>query len=146
MKYSPYKQGYFRPVCDSKYRGTRPIIYRSGLELTFYRWCDRNEKVTQWGSESVVIPYISPIDGKTHRYFVDAVLILNVNDTFKKYIVEIKPSTQIHPPRQTGKKKKETVLYEQIQWARNQAKWEAARNWSAKHGYEFSILTEKDLR
>lgn len=146
MNFKPYRQGIFRPVNDNKYKGSRPIVYRSGLELNFFRWCDRNTNVLQWGSESVVIPYISPVDGKMHRYFVDAVLHLAVNGGTRKYIVEIKPSKQTIPPSTKYNKKPSTRLYEQIRWARDQAKWEAAKAWSKKQGYEFSILTEKDLQ
>jgi len=145
-KQCQYNQGLFHPVNDSKYKGSRPIVYRSGLELSFYRFCDRNENVLQWGSESVVVPYISPVDGRMHRYFTDAVLHLNVNGVTKKYLVEIKPSSQVIPPSTNTRKRRSTVLYEQVRWAQNQAKWEAAKNWCAKHQYEFHILTEKDLR
>jgi hypothetical protein len=141
-----YKQGVFKPNHPEKYKGTTPIIYRSGLELLFSRWCDRNDKVVQWGSESVVIPYISPLDGKVHRYFVDYVLSLKVNEEFKKYIVEIKPSKQTQPPTNNSKKKRSTILYEQVEWARNSAKWEAANSWAKKKGWSFVVLTEKDIK
>ena len=37
------------------------------------------------------------------------------------------------------------MLYEQKAWVVNQAKWEAAKKWADKKGYEFLILTEKEL-
>ena len=37
------------------------------------------------------------------------------------------------------------MIYEQRTWVINQAKWEAARKWAEKKGYEFLILTEKEL-
>ena len=33
--------------------------------------CDLNPDVLKWGSEETVIPYVSPLDNKIHRYFVD---------------------------------------------------------------------------
>lgn len=146
MSRSPYKQGYYSLEHVEKYRGTQPIIYRSGLELSFYRWCDRNSNVIEWGSESVVVPYKSPVDNKIHRYFIDGVLKLKVGDSVIKYIVEVKPSVQTQAPKQSAKKKKSTVLYENVQWVQNQAKWDAARKWGEKNGYSFVILTEKNLR
>ena len=144
--YAQSHKGLYNPLNEQKYRGTRPIIYRSGLELSFFRWCDRNERVLQWGSESVVIPYISPKDGRMHRYFVDNVLILQTDKGNKKFLVEIKPEKQTMPPSQSVRKSKKNLLFEQITWAINSSKWEAARNWCKKNGFEFVILTEKQLR
>ena len=143
---NPYKQGIFDPIRPNKYKGTKPIVYRSGLELSFFRWCDRNDKIVEWSSESVVLPYVSPKDGKIHRYFVDGTAKLKTPDGIKKFLIEIKPSSQIKPPTQHGNKKRKTLLYEQIQWATNTAKWESAKQWSQKNGYEFILLTEKELR
>jgi len=141
-----YNQGIFKPVNESKYRGSTPVVYRSGLELNFYRWCDRNDKVLQWGSESVVVPYLSPKDGRMHRYFVDGVLVLKTPKGPKKFLVEIKPDKQTRAPTTSGRKSKKNLLYEQIQWAVNQSKWESAGNWCKKNGFQFVILTEKDLK
>lgn len=143
---TPYKQGIFDPNQPQKYKGTKPIVYRSGLELSFFRWCDRNDKIVEWSSESVVLPYVSPKDGKIHRYFVDGLVKLQTTDGIKKFLIEIKPSKQTVPPKQHGNKKRKTLLYEQIQWATNTAKWESAKQWCKKNGYEFIILTEKELR
>ena len=144
--YKRCNQGYYKPQNAEKYRGSQPIVYRSGLELNFFRWCDRNDKVLQWGSESVVIPYISPKDGRSHRYFIDGVLILETDKGPKKFIVEVKPHRQTQAPKVTPKKKKKSLLVEQITWAVNVCKWEAAREWGRKKGYEFVIITEKDLK
>lgn len=141
-----YKQGIYKPTFPEKYKGTLPIVYRSGLELQFSRWCDRNQNVIQWGSESVVIPYISPLDGKLHRYFIDYVLSLKVKEEIKKYIVEVKPSKQTQPPTNSGNKKRSTILYEQVQYAKNMAKWDAAKKWAEKRSWNFIVITEKDIK
>lgn len=145
-KTTKYKQGIFDPNNPEKYKGTRPIVYRSGLELQFFKWCDKTQNVLQWSSESVVLPYRSPKDGKIHRYFVDGTVKIQTPEGIRKFLVEIKPSRQTRPPKKTGNKKRSTLLYEQIQWATNQAKWESAKKWSRKNGYEFTILTEQDLK
>lgn len=143
---SPYKQGIFTPTNPSKYTGTTPIVYRSGLELLYCRWCDRNDNVVEWGSESIVVPYISPKDGKLHRYFVDGNIKLQTPEGIKKYLIEIKPSSQTQPPNPSGRKKRSTILHEQFMWAVNRAKWSSAEQWCKKHGYSFAILTEKHLK
>ena len=141
-----YKQGIFRCENPLKYRGPTPIYYRSSLELRLQRWLDRNSKVLSWGAEAVVVPYLSPKDGKIHRYFIDNVLTLQTDTGPQKYIVEVKPFKQTSPPVMHGNKKRETLLYEQITWAVNQKKWESAKAWADKNGYKFIIITEKDLR
>ena len=140
-----YKQGIFHPLIKEKYKGTTPVVYRSSLELKVFRWLDRNPNIVSWGSESVVIPYISPVDNKPHRYFVDLNLTLLENNTYQKYLIEIKPLAQVLPPTKSARKKPTTVLYETVTYSVNQAKWDAARNWCKRHNYKFLIFTEKHI-
>jgi hypothetical protein len=142
-----YKQGIFTPKNKDKYKGTLPIIYRSGLELKAFRYLDNNSNVISWGSESVIIPYVSPLDGKIHRYFVDLVAKLNSKDgTIKNLLIEVKPEKQTRPPLESQNKKKKTLIYEKYQFATNMAKWDAARAWCKSKGYIFIILNEKHLK
>jgi hypothetical protein len=141
-----YKQGTYRPRNPEKYKGTTPIIYRSSLELKYCQICDLNEKVLSWGSESVVVPYVSPKDGKVHRYFVDFVMHLKEGSNIGKYLVEIKPDKFTRAPVATPRKKPKTLLFEKVQYAVNISKWEAAEAWAKKKGYKFVVLTEKDLK
>lgn len=141
-----FKQGIFRPANKEKYMGSSDPIYRSGWELKFFRWADMNSNVLFWGSENIIVPYISPLDGKVHRYFVDNFIVFKDKDGNKrKFLIEIKPSKQVEKPIANNRKKKSTILYEQTTWITNQAKWEAARKWAEKKGYQFLILTEKEL-
>jgi len=142
-KNSKYRQGVFVPINKDKFIGTK-AFYRSGLELKFMRFCDNNSNVVMWGSENVIIPYISPLDGRAHRYFVDNFVAIKEGNTLKKYLVEIKPSKQTAPPT-TKYKKKEHLIYEQSMYVVNQAKWEAAREFCKKKGMDFLILTEKEI-
>jgi len=145
MSRRKYIQGIFRPRHPERYKGSQPILYRSSWELKFYRWCDNNSNVISWGSESVVIPYQSPLDGKIHCYFVDGVLRLkDKNNKIHNYLVEIKPLKQTLPPNPNRKKTK-SLLREQYMYAVNIAKWQAAKVWCDKNNYKFKILTEKDL-
>ena len=140
---SKYRQGKFVPINKDKFIGSY-ANYRSGLELKFMRFCDNNANVIKWGSENVVIPYISPLDGRVHKYYVDNFVVIREGNIIKNYLIEIKPSKQTQPPK-TNYKKKEHLLYEQSAWIINSAKWEAARELCKKKGFEFLILTEKHL-
>lgn len=140
-----FTQGIYKPKNPQKYIGSTPV-YRSLMELKAFRYLDNNPNVLSWSSESVVVPYQSPADGKIHRYFVDLVAKLKSKDgTIKKLLIEVKPEKQTLPPIVTERKKQKTILYEKYQYAVNCAKWQAARSWCEKKGYMFIILNEKHL-
>jgi hypothetical protein len=143
---SNFRQGIFKPQNPSKYIGNNNPVFRSGWELKFFRWADNNINVLEWGSENIIVPYINPLDGKVHRYFVDSFIVFKDKEGKKrKFLVEIKPSKQVVKPIANNRKKKSTMIYEQTTWITNQAKWEAAKKWAKNKGYEFIILTEKEL-
>ena len=145
-KNSRYRQGVYKPLNREKYSGKQDPIYRSSWELKFFKWADGNKRVVRWGSENIIIPYISPLDNKVHRYFVDNFIVfLNSEGKPRKFLIEIKPSKSVSKPVISERKRKATMIYEQRTWVVNQAKWEAARRWANKKGYEFLILTEKEL-
>jgi hypothetical protein len=140
-----YKTGIFKPVNREKYVGdSTNIVYRSSWEFKFMKWADSNPMVLKWASEELVVPYISPIDHKPHRYFVDfVVMVKNRKNEIKKYAVEVKPDAQTMPPKQ--RKKTQKYLTELTTYAVNQAKWEAADKFCRDKGLEFIVLTEKHL-
>ena len=140
-----FKQGHYKPTNQKKYTGRGTPRYLSSWELKFFRWCDFNNNVVEWSSESVVIPYVNPIDGKTHRYMVDNRVVIMENNTRVRYLIEIKPKKQTVKPTAHGNKKKSTLLYESVEYVRNISKWKAAKQWCKKHGYKFQILTEDHL-
>lgn len=140
---SKYRQGIFRPINVEKFIGTK-AIYRSGLELKFMRFCDSNINVIRWGSENIIVPYISPLDGKVHRYFVDNYVVIKEGLNIIRYLIEIKPSSQLKIPA-TKYKKKEHLIYEQSMYVVNQAKWAAAAAYALKNNCIFKIITEKEL-
>ena len=140
---SKYKQGTYRPRNPDKFIGST-ATYRSGLELKFFRFCDYNPNIVKWSSESVVVPYISPIDGKVHRYFVDNYVVIKEGNILKKYLVEIKPYKQTMPPPKP-KRQTKGYIYEAYEYAKNQSKWEAAREYCKDRGWTFKILTENEL-
>ena len=116
------------------------------MELRFMKWCDSSEKIFQWNSEEVVIPYISPIDNKRHRYFPDF-LIQTAKGWF---LIEVKPQVQSKPPKKLlveklDTKRKRRYLRSVRQWLVNEAKWKAAKKVCEIEGWEFQIMTEKQL-
>lgn len=136
-----YYQGKYKIKNPHKYMGDiNNIIYRSSWELKFLNWCDSNQHVIKFSSEEVVIPYISPVDNRPHRYFVDFKIVLS---TGKTYLIEIKPAAQTVPP--TGKKKTKRLLQETATFLVNQAKWDAAEKFAKIRGWEFKVLTEYDI-
>lgn len=145
-----YQQGFYKPRNPQKYRGDPTQIFmRSSWERRFSTWADMNPNVVAWGSETVIIPYISPVDGRPHRYFVDFwIKIRNRQGETKTYLIEIKPDAQTRPPvysKRGRKPKPERVLEENRTYAVNQAKWKYAKDYAKKRGWEFIVLTEKEL-
>ena len=138
-----WRQGIFTPKNQDKFIGSK-AVYRSDLELKFFRFCDDNPNVLEWGSENIIVPYISPLDNRAHRYYVDNYIAIKEGTEVVKYLVEIKPSKQTKPPT-TKYRKRQHLIYEQKQYVINQAKWKAAKEFCKKKGFTFIILTEKEL-
>ena len=140
-------KGKYKIKNPNKYLGNPTnIIYRSLMERRFMEWCDSNDKCYKWSSEEVVIPYISPIDNKQHRYFPDF-LIQTPKGWF---LIEVKPLTQSRPPKKLvvenlELKKKRRYIKSVQTWLVNEAKWKAANKVCEKKGWSFQILTEKQL-
>ena len=141
-----YHQGKFKPIHPDKYEGDPTnIIYRSSWELKFMRWCDLSANVLSYSSEETVIPYRCGTDNRLHRYFVDfKIKVRNKEEDIKVYLVEVKPSTQTVPPKFPGKQTKR-YLTESMTFIKNQSKWKAATEYCKDRGWEFKIITEKEL-
>jgi len=144
--YKTTYKGKYRINNPRKYKGLiNDVIYRSSWELKFMKWCDNNPSVLEWGSETMIIPYRSPIDNKLHRYFVDFYIKVKDKDgQTTKYLIEIKPERFTQPPPIPQRKTK-NFIEEVFQYGTNQAKWKAANSYCEDRGWKFIILTEKDL-
>lgn len=140
-----YCQGIFKPKNPQKYKGTQPIVYRSRPELLIMTWFDIKDNIIEWTSESIIIPYVKPTDGKVHRYFIDFSCKLKTPTGINKYIIEYKPSKQTQLPVKGSRKSDRTFLIEQATYAINKAKWKAAEEYARFKGMKFIILTEKEL-
>ena len=139
-------KGKYQPSYPKKYRGDhKNIVYRSLWERKFMVYCDKNENILEWGSEEVVVPYRSPIDNRYHRYFPDFYIkVKESTGKVTKMIIEIKPYKQCVEPK-VQKRKTRGYIYEVMEYAKNQAKWEAAKEWCLDRGYQFKVLTENEL-
>ena len=132
--------GKYKIKNKKKYKGNhKNVIYRSSWERKFMIYCDYHPSIIQWSSEEISIPYISPVDRKTHRYFPDFIIKkLNSSNKVEILMIEIKPISQTIRP-------KKKVIKEIIKWQINNSKWKAAENFCKKYGWKFKILTEKEL-
>lgn len=135
-----YHKRKFKPINPQKYAGDHTnIIMRSSWETRFAIWCDTNPSIIKWSSEETVIPYVSPIDNRIHRYFVD----FKIQTSKGTYLVEIKPEQQTKPP--VGTRKTKRFLTEAATYMVNQAKWQYAKKYAEDRNWKFMIITEKEL-
>ena len=139
-------KGKYKVRAPYKYKGNpTKVIYRSLWELKFMTYCDTNINILEWGSEEVYMWYKSPIDNRPHRYFPDFYIkVREKGGTIKKYIIEVKPQRQTKPPARP-KRQTKGYLREAFEYAKNQAKWKAANEWCLDRGFEFKVITEKEL-
>jgi hypothetical protein len=128
------------PKNPKKYVGKYPILCRSKWERMFCQWVDVNKNIVEWSSENIQISYLD--NNKPRRYYPDFYVMTN---TGERWIVEIKPEREIHPPRNSKKKSLKTIQTEQRTYQRNMAKFKAANLYAKKMGMSFKILTEKQL-
>lgn len=139
-------KGKFKPQNPQKYKGdSKNIVYRSSWELKVMKYLDANPNIISWASEELVIPYLSPIDNKIHRYFPDFLIQIKRKDQIlETRMIEVKPYKQTMAPTKKGKTNSR-YLNESITYAINQAKWRAADGFCQKNGWKFMIITEKEL-
>jgi hypothetical protein len=138
--------GIFKPSNPAKYVGDYTnIIYRSSWEARVMSWLDKNPNVISWASEEITIPYISPVDGRYHRYFPDFLVKVRTQDgKSKTLMLEVKPKKQTKaPPPQ--KKVTKRYITEVATWGVNQSKWKAAEEYCLDRGWEFKVITEDHL-
>lgn len=141
-----YYQGKYIVENAEKYIGdVNKIRFLSSWEFRAFKYCDNSPRVIKWSSEEDIIPYISPIDKRAHRYFMDLkVITIDEAGIPQTTLIEIKPDKETRPPVKQGKKK-ERYLQEVKTYIINQAKWNAARAHCAKRGWVFAIWTEHNL-
>lgn len=139
-------KGKFSPQNPKKYRGDPTnIIFRSLWERKVMKYLDENVNIIEWSSEEVVIPYLSPIDNRVHRYFPDfLVKAQNKNGETKTMLLEVKPKAQTLEPKKQSKMTRRYIT-EVTTWGVNQAKWKFAEEYCKDRGWGFQLITENEL-
>lgn len=134
-----YAQGFFEVCNPQKYIGKGKPKYRSGWEHAFMRFCDNNDSIVGWASESIAIPYRNPLTGKMTNYIPDFLIQYRTRDnTVKTELIEIKPKKQSVLESKASVRDRAIV-------AVNYAKWDAATKWCRRQGLQFRVLTEDDI-
>jgi hypothetical protein len=141
-------RGNFKPDHPEKYAGDASnIVYRSRIELRYMQYLDHHPDIIQWASEELHLPYISPKDHMQHRYFPDLLVKKRNSDgTTRVMMIELKHSSDLkepQPPKNPQGRRR--FLAETITWNVNQAKWAAAKAYCADRGWEFCVMSEKEL-
>lgn len=136
---SRFAQGIYKVTNPQKYVGKREPRYRSGWEHAFMRFCDTNDHILQWASESISIPYRHPLTGKMTNYVPDFLVVYRTkNNTTSAEVVEIKPKKQSILESKASARDRAVV-------AVNYAKWDAATKWCRRQGLQFRVITEDDI-
>ena len=134
-----WAQGFYDILNPAKYVGTKRPRYRSGWEHSFMRFCDTNDNILQWASESIQIPYRHPLTGKQTIYVPDFLITYKTrSSTMKAELIEIKPKGQSAITERMKPKERAIV-------AINHAKWDAASKWCQRQGLTFRVITEDDM-
>jgi hypothetical protein len=108
-------------------------------------WLDQNDSIISWASEECIVPYVSPVDGRKHRYFPDFIVKVKTKlGTFKTMMLEVKPKKQTIQPEPRKRVTKQYIT-EVTTYAVNQAKWKAATEFCLDRGWEFKLVTEDHL-
>ena len=134
-----FAQGIYQPRNPAKYVGIGSPRYRSGWELSFMNFCDSNDNILQWASESIKIPYRNPITGKQSIYVPDFLVTYRTkNNMTRAELIEIKPKKQSIIESKASARDRAIV-------AVNYAKWEVATKWARRNGITFRVITEDDI-
>lgn len=138
--------GKFSPKNVSKYLGDPTNIWwRSLWERRVMVHLDENANVIEWSNEEIIIPYLSPVDNRWHRYFPDFFAkIKNKDNRIESFVIEVKPKKQAMPPKPQGKVTKRYIT-EVMTWGVNEAKWKAADEYCKDRQWKFIVITEDEL-
>ena len=134
-----WANGFYQVLNPNKYVGNKPPHYRSGWEHSFMRFCDCNEHILQWASESIVIPYRHPLTGRMTNYVPDFLISYRTRDNrMCAEVIEIKPKKQSVIESKASARDRAVV-------AVNYANWDAATKWCRRQGLQFRVITEDDI-
>ena len=135
-----FASGKYNVQNPEKYVGNKKPTYRSSWEYTFMRTCDTHPAIQKWASEAISIPYKCPITGRQTVYVPD--FFIQYIDKLGKMHVEL---IEVKPQNQAILEKVGRNRHNQIEYARNVAKWRAAQAWCKAQGIKFRIVSENEL-
>jgi hypothetical protein len=172
LKKGETHQGYLHKVYKLKYPekyvgDTNLIIYRSGWELAFCRWCDNTPSIIHWSSEPIKVPYydrvskleeckkfgLNPNDPKNwtvKNYNVDFWIEVDKGEgIIEKIFLDIKPSQKLNkpiPPNPNAPlKEHKRFNIEAKEYLINEAKFAAMKAYAEKNNAKFYVFTEDTL-
>ena len=135
-----FAQGRFEMKNPDKYVGKKIPLSRSSWEFVFMRMLDEHQGVINWASESIQIPYRDPLSGRQTIYVPDFFIVYqDKNGNKHAEVVEVKPASQ------TLREKVGKSAYNQEQYVKNMAKWEAANAWCKQQGVRFRVINEDEI-
>jgi hypothetical protein len=135
-----FAQSRFIMKNPEKYAGNKVPLARSSWEFVFMKMLDEHSSVLNWASESIQIPYRDPFTGKYTIYVPD--FFINYSDKDGKSHAEL---IEVKPASQTIKEKVGKSQYNQQQYVKNMAKWEAANAWCRQKGIKFRVVNEGEI-
>ncbi len=137
---SRFARGKFVPTRPAKYVGNKSPTYRSSWEWAFMKFCDNNDNILKWASEAVQIPYRDPLTNRNTVYIPDFFIqYIDKDGRMLTELIEVKPANQTLLEK-VGRNKNN-----QMQYVKNQAKWQAAQAWCKSQGIKIRVLNETDL-
>jgi hypothetical protein len=140
MSLNRFSRSIYKVKNLEKYIGSKFPICRSSWETAFCNFCDNNPSILEWASEPLKIPYRDPLSGRQTVYVPDF-LIVYVDKNMRKHVEVI----EIKPAKQTIREKVGKNPYDQAQFVKNMAKWEAAGAFCQQRGIHFRVVNETDL-
>ena len=133
-----WSQGVYVPTNPGKYKGAKNPTYRSSWEKRFMVFCDLNENILEWASESHRIPYVNPITGVKTNYVPDFLIVYKDKyNQIKTEMIEIKPQSQIPGHAKSNYDKAMAII--------NESKWKSAKTFCDQLNIGFRIITENQI-
>ena len=138
--------GIYTPINTQKYKGKGLPQFKSKLELKLMMYLDKSDAVCEWCYEPFAIKYEDKselINGKgvIRKYYVDFTASIKTGSAIKKVWIEVKSINDV-----VMNKRKNTNIYENKTYLKNMSKWVVARKLAQNLGYEFKIITDRDLK
>lgn len=159
-KNTKYKNGLYIPVNKIKLikaNNEGGVYFRSGLERKMMVYLDRNDKIIRWSAEYIRVPYektewnsnLKDFETTQHTYYPDFYYeMIRDNGEIARVVAEVKPYKETIEPvikeNMTSKQMK-NLEYDLKMYNKNLQKWKYMIEYCNRKGFEFIIITEKNL-